>query len=69
VFDISPYFPKSIRFRERDRTDFENRLYRPVQSLVYWVPLAYGAIQREGGSTSIVYIFVTLTSPADRGEA
>lgn len=60
VFDISPYFPKSIRFESEIEPTFENRLYRPVQSLVYWVSSRMRAIQAGSVHLYLTYIFVTL---------
>lgn len=60
VFDISPYFPKSIRFESEIEPTFENRLYRPVKSLVYWVSSRMRAIQAGSVHLYLTYIFVTL---------
>lgn len=60
VFDISPYFPKSIRFESEIEPTFENRLYRPVQSMVYWVSSRMRAIQAGSVHLYLTYIFVTL---------
>jgi len=60
VFDISPYFPKSIRFESEIEPTFENRLYRPAQSMVYWVSTRMRAIQAGSVHLYLTYIFVTL---------
>lgn len=60
VFDISPYFPKSIRFESEIEPTFENRLYRPVQSMFYWVSSRMRAIQAGSVHLYLTYIFVTL---------
>jgi hydrogenase-4 component B len=60
VFDISPYFPKSIRFESEIESTFENRLYRPLQSLVYWASARMRAIQAGSVHLYLAYIFVTL---------
>lgn len=60
VFDVSPYFPKSIHFESEIEPTFENRIYKPVQEMVYWVSLKMRAIQAGSIHAYLAYIFVTL---------
>lgn len=60
VFDISPYFPKAIHFESEIEPTFENRLYKPIQSMVYWISSRMRAIQAGSIHLYLAYIFVTL---------
>ena len=60
VFDVSPYFPKAIHFESEIEQAFENRLYKPVQSMVYWISSRMRAIQAGSIHLYLAYIFVTL---------
>ncbi|WP_321474110.1 hydrogenase 4 subunit B [uncultured Paludibaculum sp.] len=60
VFDISPYFPKAIHFESEIEPTFENRIYKPIQSIVYWVSSRMRAIQAGSIHLYLAYIFVTL---------
>jgi hydrogenase-4 component B len=60
VFDVSPYFPKSIHFESEIEPTFENRLYKPVQSMVYWISSRMRAIQAGSIHAYLAYIFITL---------
>ena len=35
VFDVSPYFPKEIRFESEIEPTFEKRLYVPLQEFIF----------------------------------
>jgi hydrogenase-4 component B len=60
VFDISPYFPKAIHFESGIERTFEERLYQPVQRLVYRLSNSMRAIQAGSIHLYLAYIFVTL---------
>ena len=60
VFDVSPYFPKSIQFESEIEPTLENRIYKPVQAMVYWISLRMRAIQAGSIHAYLAYIFVTL---------
>jgi hydrogenase-4 component B len=60
VFDVSPYFPKSIHFESEIEPTFENKIYKPVQAMVYWVSVRMRAIQAGSIHAYLAYIFVTL---------
>ena len=38
VFDVSPYFPKEIRFESEIEPTFEKRLYAPLQEFIFRSP-------------------------------
>jgi hydrogenase-4 component B len=60
VFDVSPYFPKSIHFESEIEPTFENKIYKPLQAMVYWVSVRMRAIQAGSIHAYLAYIFVTL---------
>ena len=60
VFDVSPYFPKAIHFESEIEPTFENRLYKPAQSMVYWISSRMRAIQAGSIHAYLAYIFITL---------
>ena len=60
VFDVSPYFPKAIHFESEIEPTFENRIYKPVQEVVYLVSLKMRAIQAGSIHAYLAYIFITL---------
>ena len=60
VFDVSPYFPKEIRFESEIEPTFEKRLYLPLKDLVLWFSIRMRAIQAGSIHAYLAYIFVTL---------
>lgn len=60
VFDVSPYFPKEIRFESEIEPTFEKRLYAPLQELIFTVSEKMRAIQAGSIHAYLAYIFITL---------
>src|SRR5712691_2076277 len=60
VFDVSPYFPKEIRFESEIEPTFEKRLYAPLQEFIFGVSSRMRTIQAGSIHTYLAYIFVTL---------
>ena len=60
VFDVSPYFPKAIRFESEIEPTFEKRLYVPLRDLLLRVATRMRAIQAGSIHAYLAYIFVTL---------
>lgn len=60
VFDVSPYFPKEIRFESEIEPTFEKRLYAPLQEFVLRLSLRMRAIQAGSIHAYLAYIFITL---------
>jgi hydrogenase-4 component B len=60
VFDVSPYFPKEIRFESEIEPTFEKRLYAPLQELIFTVSAKMRAIQAGSIHAYLAYIFITL---------
>ncbi len=60
VFDVSPYFPKEIRFESEIEPTFEKRLYVPLKDLVLWLSTRMRAIQAGSIHAYLAYIFITL---------
>ena len=60
VFDISPYFPKEIRFESEIDPTFEKRLYAPLQEFIFRVSSRMRTIQAGSIHAYLAYIFVTL---------
>jgi hydrogenase-4 component B len=60
VFDVSPYFPKEIRFESEIESAFEKRLYVPLKDLLLWFATRMRAIQAGSIHAYLAYIFVTL---------
>ena len=60
VFDVSPYFPKEIRFESEIEPTFEKRLYVPLKDLVLWFSTRMRAIHAGSIHAYLAYIFVTL---------
>jgi hydrogenase-4 component B len=60
VFDVSPYFPKEIRFESEIEPTFEKRLYVPLKDLLLRVSIRMRAIQAGSIHAYLAYIFVTL---------
>jgi hydrogenase-4 component B len=60
VFDVSPYFPKEIRFESEIEPTFEKRLYVPLKDLLLRFATRMRAIQAGSIHAYLAYIFVTL---------
>jgi len=60
VFDISPYFPKEIRFESEIEPTFEKRLYDPLQEFIFRFSSRMRTIQAGSIHVYLAYIFVTL---------
>jgi hydrogenase-4 component B len=60
VFDVSPYFPKEIRFESEIEPTFEKRLYAPLQEFIVWASSRMRTIQAGSIHAYLAYIFVTL---------
>src|SRR6266436_3353461 len=60
VFDVSPYFPKEIRFESGIEPTFEKRLYAPLQEFIFRVSSRMRTIQAGSIHAYLAYIFVTL---------
>ena len=60
VFDVSPYFPREIRFESEIEPTFEKRLYAPLQDLILLFSIRMRAIQAGSIHAYLAYIFITL---------
>jgi hydrogenase-4 component B len=60
VFDVSPYFPKEIRFESEIEPTFEKRLYAPLQEFIFRLSTRMRTIQAGSIHAYLAYIFVTL---------
>jgi hydrogenase-4 component B len=60
VFDISPYFPKEIRFESEIEPTFEKRLYAPLQEFIFRFSGRMRTIQAGSIHAYLAYIFVAL---------
>jgi hydrogenase-4 component B len=60
VFDVSPYFPKEIRFESEIEPTFEKRIYAPLQEFIFRVSARMRTIQAGSIHAYLAYIFVTL---------
>jgi len=60
VFDVSPYFPKAIRFESEIEPTFEKRLYIPLKDLLLRFATRMRAIQAGSIHIYLAYIFITL---------
>jgi len=59
-YEVSPYYPKAIRFDSEIESPFEERLYVPVQRVVLALARRMRAIQAGSIHAYLAYIFVTL---------
>ncbi len=59
-YDVSPYYPKSIRFESEIESAFEVRLYRPLRDSIVGTARRLRAIQAGSVHAYLAYIFVTL---------
>lgn len=60
VFDVSPYFPKEIRFESEIEPTFEKRIYAPLQEIIYRLSTRMRTLQAGSIHAYLAYIFVTL---------
>jgi hydrogenase-4 component B len=60
VFDVSPYFPKEIRFESEIEPTFEKWLYAPLQEFIFRFSSRMRTIQAGSIHAYLAYIFVTL---------
>jgi len=60
VFDVSPYYPKEIRFESEIEPTFEKHLYVPLQEFLFRVSTRMRTIQAGSIHAYLAYIFVTL---------
>jgi hydrogenase-4 component B len=60
VFDVSPYYPKSIRFESEIEPTFEKRMYVPLKDLLLRFATKMRGIQAGSIHAYLAYIFVTL---------
>jgi hydrogenase-4 component B len=60
VFDVSPYYPKEIRFESEIEPTFEKRLYVPLKDLMMRFSIKMRAIQAGSIHVYLAYIFITL---------
>jgi hydrogenase-4 component B len=59
-YEVSPYYPKTIRFGSEIESPFEERLYGPVQDFVLRIANRMRAIQAGSIHAYLAYIFITL---------
>jgi hydrogenase-4 component B len=59
-FEVSPYFPKAIRFESEIEEHFETRLYTPLKSAVFALAASLRKIQAGSVHAYLAYIFVAL---------
>jgi len=59
-FEVSPYYPKAIRFESEIEPTFEKRLYGPVKELIFDVASSLRGIQAGSIHAYLAYIFITL---------
>jgi hydrogenase-4 component B len=60
VFDVSPYYPREIRFESEIEAAFEKRLYGPLRKWVLRAAGAMRALQAGSIHAYLAYIFITL---------
>jgi len=60
VFDVSPYYPKEIRFESEIEPTFEKRLYAPLQEFIFRISARMKTIQAGSIHAYLAYIFVVL---------
>ena len=59
-YDVSPYYPKAIRFESEIEPTFEKRLYRPLQEAILAIANRMRAIQAGSIHAYLAYIFIAL---------
>ncbi|MBI3683245.1 MAG: hydrogenase 4 subunit B [Acidobacteria bacterium] len=59
-FEVSPYYPRAIRFESEIEPTFEKGLYNPLRSAILAIADRFRAIQAGSVHAYLAYIFVTL---------
>jgi hydrogenase-4 component B len=59
-YEISPYYPKSIRFESEIEPTFETKIYRPLSNGILWAASRMRWMQSGSIHLYLAYIFVTL---------
>jgi len=59
-YEVSPYYPSSIRFASEIEHTFEKRLYNPLRDRIMAVANRMRGIQAGSINTYLAYIFITL---------
>jgi hydrogenase-4 component B len=59
-YEVSPYFPKGIRFESEIEPAFEKHLYDPLRDWILALAARFRAIQAGSIHAYLAYIFVTL---------
>jgi hydrogenase-4 component B len=59
-YEVSPYYPSSIRFESEIERTFEIRLYGPLQKLIMAAANRMKGIQAGSINLYLAYIFITL---------
>jgi hydrogenase-4 component B len=59
-YEVSPYYPKAIRFGSEIESPFEERMYAPMQRAILALARRMRAIQAGSIHAYLAYIFVTL---------
>ncbi len=59
-FEFSPYFATNIRFESHIEETFEQRLYRPLNRLIFRFSRRMRALQAGSIQAYLIYIFITL---------
>jgi hydrogenase-4 component B len=59
-FDVSPYFPKAIRFTSEIEPTFETHFYGPLREGAIWLVMRIRRVQAGSLHAYLAYIFVTL---------
>jgi hydrogenase-4 component B len=60
VFDVSPYYPKEVRFKSEIEPAFEKRLYVPARDFLMSLSMKMWALQAGSIHAYLTYIFITL---------
>jgi hydrogenase-4 component B len=59
-YEVSPYYPKTIRFESEIESPFEERLYEPVRKAIFAIASRMRGIQAGSIHAYLAYIFITL---------
>jgi hydrogenase-4 component B len=59
-YEISPYYPKAIRFESEIEATFETKIYRPLSNGILWAASRMRWMQSGSIHLYLAYIFVTL---------
>ena len=60
VFDVSPYYPKAVRFESEIEQTFERRFYEPLWQAILSVSSRMRRIQAGSIHAYLAYIFIAL---------